>query len=531
MNYKQEKAAHKRGETKQILKERLKNYDKGSGVEIKNLKKGLTKHKIKKKEKNYVYAQTTAARAEILLTEPSGLLETEESVHTSTITQRQIKNAVDISAATKSFDLTLKDFGPYKMRYSDNGRHLVLGGRKGHLCAIDWLTKNLHCEINVTESIHDVCFLHAENMMAAAQKRWTYIYDKQGVELHCLKKLYNVFKLEFLPYHFLLCSLSSSHNLSWLDITLGEEIIQTNIYKHGIARTMCQNPANAVISCGHNKGTVTMWTPNVKDPVFSMLCHGSAIESLAFDQTGRVFATTGTDTLLRLWDLRNLGKNVSSFQLRSAGRNVCFSQTNLLALLKDDVVEIYKNVTSQDDCEIYMKHTAKSGVTGMQFCPFEDVLGVAERSHFESLLIPGSGEANFDALEANPLRSSRARRETEVKRLLEKIPAEMITMDTNSISQIDVPTAQEKLEAKKALKWVKVPKIDLKPRYRMKGKSGSAMKFKRKMKMKEDEKREFIKFIKEKKHQEEQEEKQKTEENVKPPAILDRFKPKIKPKK
>jgi U3 small nucleolar RNA-associated protein 7 len=79
-----------------------------------------------------------------------------------------------------------------------------MGGRQGHIAAMDWQAGGLHCEIQVKETVRAVRWLQNESMFAVAQKKYVYIYDKGGLEVHCLKKHIEVTNMEYLPYHFLL---------------------------------------------------------------------------------------------------------------------------------------------------------------------------------------------------------------------------------------------------------------------------------------------------------------------------------------
>ncbi|KAI2798117.1 hypothetical protein RDWZM_000027 [Blomia tropicalis] len=400
--------------------------------------------------------------------EESGLLEADDNEETYQITQKEIVKAVDITSATKHFDLSLPHLGPYKLDYFRNGRSLLLGGRNGHVAAFDWVTKDLKCEFNVKESVHAVQWLHMPTMFAVAQSKWTYVYDDKGTEIHCLKRFFQSYELDFLPYHFLLVGASENGYLSWLDISIGELVANLHMKKSPRVTALTHNPANAISITGHPNGTVRMWSPNVSEPLVSLLCHPSPVRDIAVDKRGNYMVTTASDRSVRIWDIRNY-KCVQHFKVQNIPSKIDMSQRDLLAVSSGDLVEVFK-LNSEEIRKPYMRHRLdnhQSAISSIRFCPYEDVLGVGHSGGFTSLLIPGSGEPNFDALEANPYMSRTQRREMEVKALLEKVSYEMITLDANFLAKVSNKKRAPKitLEQKRKLKFKNSSKTNKKKKH------------------------------------------------------------------
>ncbi|CAH0720636.1 unnamed protein product, partial [Brenthis ino] len=502
---------------------KLEEHSRGEGFEGKGLRHPLYAVKLKKKENKHKYAQKQAARADILLTENQGFLEVDDDNRTTGITQKVIADNVDITAATKIFELNL-DFGPYQAKYSRNGRHLLLGSKKGHLAAFDWVTKKLHFETNVMESIHDISWLHIETMLAVAQKEWLYIYDNTGMEIHCIKKMDKILKMEFLPYHFLLAAVNEYGFMSWLDISIGEIVGHYN-NNMGRSSVMTQNPYNATLCLGNSKGVVSLWSPTVKKPLAKILCHKTPLTAIAVDNRGMYMATSGVDRSLKIWDIRNLDGPIQHYKLRSAPVDLEFSQKDMLAVGLGETIEIYSNCCSQTADKPYLRHRMGKSINNFKFCPYEDILGVGTSRGFTSIIVPGSGEPNFDALESNPFQNKKQRKEAEVKALLDKIPPELITLNPLDVMEVDVLSLKEKMEAKTNLLYLKPKKVDFTPRLKKKGKTNIA----RKKIIKEAARKEYInQAIEAKKILNVQENESEPKQSF---GVLDRFVSKPKSKK
>lgn len=84
------------------------------------------------------------------------------------------------------FNLDL-DYGFYNIDFTRTGNYLALAGTQGHIAILEWKKKSLKCEFNVKDKIRDIKFLQNETQFAVAQKKYVYIYDHSGTELHRLK--------------------------------------------------------------------------------------------------------------------------------------------------------------------------------------------------------------------------------------------------------------------------------------------------------------------------------------------------------
>ena len=116
-------------------------------------------------------------------------------------------------------------------------------------------------------------------------------------------------------------------------------------------------------------------------------------------------------------------------------------------------------------------HNAQVG--RVVFIPYEDVLGVSHASGYSSIIIPGSGEPNFDAFEANPFETKKQRQEAEVHNLLQKLQPDSISLKVNLIGSIDdaAPDVKEKEQRELMEQQIeKLRKKDKKKKNKMRGK-------------------------------------------------------------
>ena len=267
-------------------------------------------------------------------------------------------------------------------------------------------------------------------------------------------------KLEFLPHHFLLVSVDKFGTLRYQDTSTGTSVAQ---HKSGLGRcdVLRMNPYNAVIGLGHSNGTVTTWSPNMSKPLVSLLCHRGPVTAVAFESQGNQMITAGMDGKVKVFDLRKLTPLHAYFS-KSPVKSLDVSQRGLLAVDQISNVEIWKDALVSRQSKPYMTHHLPKGwqIQDFCFCPYEDSMGIGHSGGISSILVPGSGEANFDTYVANPFETIKQRREAEVHSLLAKLQPESIVLDPKQIGVVRRdPTEHHQMKSRQALEPNRVAAI------------------------------------------------------------------------
>jgi U3 small nucleolar RNA-associated protein 7 len=406
---------------------------------------------LKKNRKEHIEYQKNLEMSLASLPDSVGYIIPEEGEKTSKVSQAKLKSIVPIQAAKKMFSLSLEG-NDYMAKYTRNGRFLLLAGRDGHFSSFDWQSGRLNFESKLedNEVIRDITWLHNETFLALAQKNYVYMYDHSGTEVHRLKKHQKVHKLDFLPWHYLLVSSSEDNFIRYQDVSTGNLVAEYS-YKGqlgGKCTNMAQNQQTGVMNLAHANGVVSLWSPSQNTPLARILCHKGPILSLAVDSQGVKMATAGADGKLKIWDLRNYQKIDEYYTLRPAD-SLDFSQRGLLAVGNGPNVTIWKELGVERQSAPYLSHLIPGqNVSSIKFCPFEDILGVGHSKGFDSVLVPGSGEPNFDSLNANPFATKKQRQEAEVHSLLDKLPPDTIGLDREIIGAISRDHQKESIPAK-----------------------------------------------------------------------------------
>ncbi|KAH7827934.1 putative U3 snoRNP-associated protein Utp7 [Monocercomonoides exilis] len=468
---------------------------------LKSIRKGITDKRILTalKRERHAELQTERDRKLINTVAPtdSGYIKADPTERTYKFRQSELREHVGIASARKQIDLNLPSYGLCSVAFSRNGRYMLIGGTKGHLFLCDRLDNKPLFEINLDQTVKAVSFLQNEKMVAVAQRKYVYLYDKQGIEVQCLKDHIDVNCLDFLPYHLLLTSIGNAGYLRYQDVSTGD-MVSEHRTGMGPVDVMTHNPWNSVTLCGHANGVVSFWSPTCgQKALMTMLTENGPVRGVSVSRSGREMATIGLEGTVKVWDIRQTLRPIVKWWLpsRKAATCIAISERGMVAVGQNDTTLVYKDCLANRPSRAYLQHTlsaiqsrnstaallssfsssamtkgtfsvesmgvgkgsraslastegsrtTKGGVRALAFCPYDDVLAVGYGAGVTTLLVPGSGEPNYDSFEADPYETKKRQQEGEIKQLIDKLQPETISLNPNAIGTL-MPRHNEEKE-------------------------------------------------------------------------------------
>lgn len=194
--------------------------------------------------------------------------------------------------------------------------------------------------------------------------------------------------------------------------------------------------------------------------------------------------SAGQDQRMAVWDIR-MWKEVNNYALHQPGSSIAISDRGLTAVGWGTQVTIWKGLFDKAAAEqekVQRPYMSWGGegqrIERVRWCPLEDILGVSHDQGFSSIIAPGAGEANYDALEVNPYENAQQRQEAEVKSLLNKLQPDTISLNPDFIGNLDLASAAVRKQERDLDRAPEDPIANLKNRGR--GKNSSLRKYLRK---------------------------------------------------
>lgn len=220
---------------------------------------------------------------------------------------------------------------------------------------------------------------------------------------------------------------------------------------------------------------MTLWSPNMTTPHVKLLAHRGPVNGIAVDPSehsaGRYVATSGMDGTVKLWDGRMWGKEMREWKTRNQITSLAFSGMGMLSVGGKSGVTVYQDLyknTHRPPSPYLTLPLPSLTASATRFCPFDDLLCVGHERGISSLIVPGSGEPNFDSAEADLYETRTRRKEREVRGVLEKIRPELITMDTNFLGKISESRGGETHEEREGRSFRQLGRLE---RLRLTGKA------------------------------------------------------------
>jgi U3 small nucleolar RNA-associated protein 7 len=195
---------------------------------------------------------------------------------------------------------------------------------------------------------------------------------------------------------------------------------------------------------------------------------------------------------------------VHAYKPRHPAMSLDISDKGLVAMAVGREVQVLKDAFTRPVDITYLQHEVKPpgsnknagggvaasvkalassvSVKSVKFRPFEDVLCLGHTHGVSSIVVPGSGEPNFDTFENNPYANPKQRRESEIQSLMTKISHEMIGLDAAFVGTVDKDKDTLRIEQQTMFANANAKVLEKKERNRKRGKNKISAKLRRRQK-------------------------------------------------